>query len=36
MTNEADLRAVPADALPPLWKIPLFGGFPATRGKRAR
>lgn len=27
---------LPDDELPPLWKIPLFGGFPGIRGQRLR
>src|SRR6185437_2321794 len=29
--DSSDCDDLPADALPPLWKIPLFGGYPGTR-----
>jgi hypothetical protein len=29
--DSTDVDDLPEDALPPLWKIPLFGGFPAAR-----
>ena len=29
--DSGDRDSLPADTLPPLWKIPLFGGFPAIR-----
>jgi hypothetical protein len=34
--NPGEREALPADSLPPLWKIPLFGGLSATRGKQVR
>jgi len=29
--DSSDCDDLPEDALPPLWKIPLFGGQPAPR-----
>jgi hypothetical protein len=34
--NPGEREALPEGSLPPLWKIPLFGGFSPTRDKQVR